>query len=160
MSDMSLRPVRPDDQDWIVDRHAALYARDEGFDGTFGPLVRGIVADFLAGHDPRREAGWIAEGPQGRIGCIFCMRKDDETAKLRLFLILPEARGKGRGRQLLAACMGFAREAGYRRMVLWTHASHEAACALYARSGWHLADSHPVRSFGVDLIEQAWEIDL
>ena len=26
--------------------------------------------------------------------------------------------------------------------------------------GWRLVDSHPVRSFGVDLVEQAWEIDL
>ena len=58
------------------------------------PLVRGIVADFLAGHDPAREAGWIAEADGARIGCIFCVRKDDETAKLRLFLILPEARGR------------------------------------------------------------------
>jgi len=155
-----LRPVRPDDQHWIVDRHAELYARDEGFDGTFGPLVRGIVEGFFAGHDAAAEAGWIAEGPEGRLGCIFCVRKDDETAKLRLFLTLPEARGQGLGRRLLEACMGFARDAGYRRMVLWTHASHRAACALYAKAGWRVADSRPVRSFGVDLIEQAWEIDL
>lgn len=160
MSEITLRPVRPDDQDWIVTRHAELYARDEGFDGTFGPLVRGIVADFLAGHDPASEAGWIAEGSAGRLGCIFCTRKDDETAKLRLFLLLPEARGQGLGQRLLGACMGFARDAGYRRMVLWTHASHQAACALYAKTGWRMVDSHPVRSFGVDLIEQAWDIDL
>jgi GNAT superfamily N-acetyltransferase len=46
------------------------------------------------------------------------VRVDDTTAKLRLFILAPEARGIGLGKRLLAACMGFARDTGYRRMVL------------------------------------------
>jgi hypothetical protein len=45
-------------------------------------------------------------------------------------------------------------------MTLWTHASHEAACALYRKAGWRLVRSEPVHSFGVDLEEQTFEIDL
>lgn len=160
MADVLIRPFSPDDTDWLVDHHATLYARDEGFDGTFGPLVAGILADFVAGHDPEREAGWIAEQAGKRVGSIFCVAGSPGSAKLRLFLITPEARGQGLGHRLLDTCMSFARDAGYGRMELWTHESHRAACALYARYGWRLVDSHPVRSFGVDLIEQAWEIDL
>ena len=95
-----------------------------------------------------------------RLGSIFCVKLDEKTAKLRLFLLVPEARGKGLGKLLLQACMGYARATGYRRMQLWTHESHRAACALYTAAGWRCVASKPVRSFNVDLIEQSWEIDL
>jgi GNAT superfamily N-acetyltransferase len=88
------------------------------------------------------------------------VRLDDQTAKLRLFLLEPQMRGHGLGKQMLAHCMAFAKQAGYSRMQLWTHESHKAACALYAASGWRLAASRPVHSFGRDLVEQSWKIDL
>lgn len=160
MTDVILRPFAPADAPWLVDRHQTLYARDEGFDDSFGPLVAGILDAFITGHDPLRECGWIAEENGARLGSIFCVDAGGCTAKLRLFLLDPQARGKGLGKRLLRTCMGFARQAGYRDMVLWTHESHRAACALYAATGWQLTESVPVRSFGVDLVEQSWRIDL
>ncbi len=151
-----IRTFDPEDTEWLVDRHQALYAADEGFDETFGPLVRSILDEFVAGHDPAREAGWIAEDAGARLGSIFCVRHDDATAKLRLFLLVPEARGRGLGRRLLHHCMAFAKATGYHGMTLWTHESHEAACALYLRSGWVLENSKPVVSFGRPLVEQTW----
>ena len=160
MADVTLRSYRPDDAPWLVERHAMLYAEAEGFDETFGPLVAGILADFDAGHDPARERGWIAESAGTRLGSVFCVAAGDETAKLRLFLLVPEARGQGVGKRLLEACTSFARAAGYRDMTLWTHESHRAACALYRKTGWALTESYPVRSFGVDLVEQKWALRL
>ena len=153
-----IRPFRPEDAAWLVERHGTLYARDEGFDDTFAPLVASILDGFLADHDPTCEAGWIAEAGGARLGSIFCVRLDQHTAKLRLFLLVPEARGQGLGQRLLETCMTYARDRGYRDMQLWTHESHRAACALYARNGWHLVSSRPVHSFGRDLVEQSWEI--
>ena len=160
MTDVILRPFTPADAPWLVERHQTLYARDEGFDDSFGPLVAGILDAFITDHDPERECGWIAEENGARLGSIFCVDAGGGTAKLRLFLLDPRARGKGLGKCLLRTCMGFARAAGYRDMVLWTHESHRAACALYAATGWQLTESVPVRSFGVDLVEQSWRIDL
>lgn len=165
---ITLRQFRPDDADWVTRNHAELYAREEGFDDTFGPLVAGILADFIATHHPARERGWIAEEHGQRLGCIFCVRPEAEVApdvapqvaKLRLFLVHPEARGKGLGHHLLTTCLGFARDTGATRMTLWTHESHRAACALYARHGFTCTRAKPVHSFGVDLVEQAWEIAL
>nr|WP_241188141.1 GNAT family N-acetyltransferase [Pseudohalocynthiibacter aestuariivivens] len=148
------------DGPWVVAQHGQLYARDDGFDASFGTLVARIVADFIANHDSEYEAGWVAERDGAPMGCIFCVRLDAQTAKLRMFLVLLEARGSGLGAQLLDTCMAFARVAGYRRMQLWTHESHRAACALYAKRGWSLTDSRPVHSFGCDLVEQSWEIAL
>ncbi len=156
-----MRGFGPGDADWLVERHAALYARDDGFDESFGALVREIVDGFLDAHEPACERGIVAERDDALLGSIFCVKGDGPgIAKLRLFLLEPEARGQGLGQRLLDACLGFAREAGYARMRLWTHESHRAACALYARNGFVLTASKPVRSFGVDLVEQSWERSL
>jgi GNAT superfamily N-acetyltransferase len=160
-SEWALRPLRIGDAGWLIQHHAERYAADEGFDHTFEPLVARILADFIDDHDPACERGWIAAAGDTRLGSIFCMKGPvPGVAKLRLFYLAPEARGQGLGKRLLEVCTGFARDAGYRRMVLWTHASHEAACALYAKAGFACDRSTPVHSFGVDLIEQEWSLDL
>ena len=156
-----LRNLRTGDAGWLIERHATLYARDEGFDRSFEALVAELLAAFIRRHDPATERAFIAEQDGRRLGSIFCVQSGEPgIAKLRLFLLVPEARGLGLGQRLLEACMGFAREAGYRRMRLWTHESHAAACALYRKAGFTLTRSEPVRSFGVDLVEQGWEIAL
>ncbi|MEP1520324.1 GNAT family N-acetyltransferase [Ascidiaceihabitans sp.] len=156
MEDLQIRRFNASDTDWVVTQHGTHYAKAEGFDDTFGPLVASILADFNAHHDSQIERGWVAEEDGQRLGTIFCVRLNDTTAKLRLFFLKPGARGKGLGQKLLSECMGFAQSVGYQNMQLWTHESHTAACALYARTGWDLVDSRPVHSFGCDLVEQTW----
>jgi GNAT superfamily N-acetyltransferase len=156
MIDCVIRTFARNDRDWLVGQHQRLYARDDGFDDTFGSLVGEIADAFLVDHDPKCEAGWIAETSGLRLGSIFCVRQRPTTAKLRLFLVVPEARGQGLGRRLLETCMGFAKDTGYHDMQLWTHESHEAACALYRAYGWQLDSSKAVHSFGQDLVEQSW----
>ena len=156
-----LRDLRIGDAGWLIEQHGVLYARDEGFDASFEALVAEILAAFIRDHDPATERGWIAEAGGQRLGSIFCVQSGEPgVAKLRLFLLLPEARGRGLGQRLLDQCLTFARDAGYTRLKLGTHESHRAACALYARSGFTCTASAPVRSFGVDLVEQTWEITL
>lgn len=156
-----IRDLRPGDAGWLIQRHAELYAADEGFDATFEALVAEILAAYIRAHDPAMERAFIAEIEGKRLGSVFCVQSGEPgIAKLRLFLLEPDARGLGLGRRLLDACLGYARERGYSRMVLWTHESHRAACALYQKAGFRCTRSEPVHSFGVDLVEQAWEIDL
>lgn len=160
MTSIGVRRLEPGDIAWLIQRHAELYARDEGFDATFEALVAEILADFIHLHDPARERAFVATRGTERLGSIFCVRQDAQTARVRLFLLEPEVRGTGLGWRLLQACMSYARTCGYRRMVLWTHASHKAACALYRKAGWICVSSRPVVSFGVELEEQAWELAL
>lgn len=157
---VELRDLAPGDAGWIVERHGALYARDEGYDVTFEALVAEIMGDFLRHHDPARERGWIAWGDGRRIGSIFCVRRSDETAQLRLFFLEPEARGAGQGRRMLDACLGFARACGYSELVLWTHASHAEACRLYERAGFEKTGSRPAREFGQDTVIVDYRIGL
>lgn len=160
MKRVDIRRFEAADRDWLIEQHKLHYAREEGFDGSFGVLVAEIVDAFLAAHDPARERGWIAWQGDQRLGSIFCVRLEAETAKLRLFLLTPQARGQGLGRKMLDTCMDFARGHGYQRMQLWTHESHRAAGALYARAGWTLIETKPVHSFGKPNVEQTWTITL
>ena len=156
-----LRPFTAGDADWLTRQHEMLYARDEGFDETFGVLVAQILSDFLADHDPKVESGWIAQMGPARMGSIFCMASGTPgVAKLRLFLLRPQARGHGLGRRMLRHCIEFARQARYAQMVLWTHESHAAACALYLDEGFTLNESLPKTSFGQDVVEQHFSIAL
>lgn len=155
--EVSLRAFGAEDRDWVVAMHGQLYADAEGYDQGFEKLVGEIVDGFIAGHDPARERGWVAERGGERLGSIFCARADAETAQLRLFLVMPEARGLGIGKLLIAECLRFARAAGYARMKLWTHSHLETAIALYARSGFELTAEWPSAGYGVEVVEQIWE---
>ncbi len=158
---VTIRDLEIGDAGWLIERHAVLYAREEGFDASFEALVAEILADYIRTRDPATERAFIAVEGENRLGSVFCVQSGEPgVAKLRLFLLVPDARGRGLGQRLLEACLAFARDAGYRRMRLWTHESHRAACALYQRNGFRLTASAPVHSFGVDLVEQTWEIDL
>ncbi len=154
---LTFTDLAPGDAGWIISRHGALYAQDEGYDQSFEGLVAGIVAEFIRTRDPARERAWIARAGDERIGCIFCVRESDDVARLRLFLLEPAARGRGVGRQMLDLCLSFARQAGYTRIVLWTHESHRAACALYAAAGFQMTSESPAVAFGQSVVDQTWE---
>ena len=94
-------PSHPSDSARAVHAPAALPGRDAGFHDSFGVMVADILDGFICGHDPAVECGWIATDAGVRLGSIFCMRQDAQTAKLRLFQLSGEVRGQGLGHRLL-----------------------------------------------------------
>ncbi|MGJ6961460.1 bifunctional helix-turn-helix transcriptional regulator/GNAT family N-acetyltransferase [Streptosporangium sp. G11] len=154
-----IRPPRPGDLGWVVYRHGTLYSQEQGWGMDFEATVAGIVADYVRGHDPGREAGWIAEVDGERAGCVFCVRKDDETAQLRMLLVEPSTRGMGIGTRLVDECVRFARAAGYRRMVLWTRDVLLGARRIYQAAGFELVEKERGEGGG-DFVEEIWARDL
>ncbi len=151
-----IRDPRPGDYGWVIARNAVLYAAEYGWDGSYETLVARIVTGFLESHDPHTERAWIAEAGGERLGAVFCMREDDDTARLRLLLVEPSARGRGVGTALVGQCLEFATAAGYREMVLWTNDVLTSARHIYQRAGFELVESEPHHSFGRDLLGQTW----
>ncbi|MGW3203294.1 GNAT family N-acetyltransferase [Streptomyces sp. NPDC001135] len=156
-----LREPLPGDLGWIVQRNAALYAAEYGWNADYEGLVARIVADFAEDHDPHLERVWIAEQGGRPVGCVMCVRDDAPgTARLRLLLVEPEARGHGIGDRLVRAVIDFARGVGYRDLVLWTNDVLSGARRIYQRHGFTLTTEQPHRSFGKDLIGQDWRLEL
>jgi GNAT superfamily N-acetyltransferase len=150
----------PGDLGWVVMAHGEQYAAEFGWDASFEALVARIVADYAADRDPAREGAWIAERDGHRVGCVFCVRKDDHTAQLRILLVTPEGRGLGLGRELVDRTVAFARAACYRRLVLWTNEPLAAARRIYLERGFRLVDEEPHHSFGADLVGQNYALAL
>jgi GNAT superfamily N-acetyltransferase len=160
-----LRPLRSGDLGWVIARHGAVYATEYGWDTRFEALVARIGADFIDRFDAAREACWIAERHGANVGCVFLVgARDDATgallpgvAQLRMLLVEPSARGTGIGARLVDECERFAREKGYRRIVLWTNSVLVGARAIYRRAGYVMTASEPHASFGQALVGETWE---
>jgi GNAT superfamily N-acetyltransferase len=155
-----LRPHRPGDMGWIIHRHGVLYAQEYGWDETFEALVAEIAAKFVREFKPKRERCWIAEREGEVVGSVFLVEKSKTVGQLRLMYVEPEARGLGIGSRLADECVHFARQVGYRKIVLWTNSVLTAARHIYEKAGFRLVHSEPHHSFGHDLTGETWERQL
>ena len=159
-AEIVLRPPRSGDLGWVVHRHGVLYAREYGWGEDFESIVAEIVARFGTRHDPSAERCWIAEKDGAVVGSVFLVRKSKTVAKLRLLYVEPAARGHGIGGRLVDACVRFAREAGYRRITLWTQSNLASARRIYERAGFVLTKSEPNSISGKPCVAETWDLAL
>ncbi|WP_257000206.1 bifunctional helix-turn-helix transcriptional regulator/GNAT family N-acetyltransferase [Neobacillus jeddahensis] len=153
-----LRQHEPGDMGWVVHKHGILYSQEYGWDESFEALVSQIVADFINNYNPKRERCWIAEMNGEIVGSIFVVEGSADTAKLRLLIVDPKARGVGLGSQLVEECINFSRRAGYKKLVLWTNSILKEARHIYQKKGFILVDEEKHHSFGQDLVGETWEL--
>jgi GNAT superfamily N-acetyltransferase len=151
-----LRSHRPGDMGWIASRHGALYTEEYGLNHKMEAYVAEIVAKFLRQYDPVREHCWIAERHGAPIGSVILVKESDAVGRLRMLIVEPKARGLGVGRTLVEECVRFARQAGYREVVLWTHSILTAARRIYASVGFEITDTERHDEFGPELLGETW----
>jgi GNAT superfamily N-acetyltransferase len=168
---VTLRPLAAGDLGWVLQRHGTAYAAEFGWDATFEDFCARIIGEFPALRDsaPGRAEGWVAEVNGVPAGSVFCVpdaatpnkgAPGGATARLRLLLVEPWARGLGLGRQLVARCLDFARQAGYADIVLLTYDQLPAARRVYQAAGFTLDSEHPEEAFGQRMMCQTWSRSL
>lgn len=155
-----LRDPAPGDLGLVVHKQAQLYAREYGWDWTFEGLLADIMAHYVKHFDPSRERCWIADSEGQVLGSVFVVKQDEQTAKLRMLYVDASARGLGLGRRLVDECLQFARDCGYRRMVLWTNDILVSARRIYQAAGFELVEEERHHSFGHELVGQVWAREL
>ena len=159
-SPVLVRPPRLGEIALVASRQAQVYSDEFGWDASYEGLAAEIAGKFAQGHDPEREACWIAEWRGDLAGSIFIVDAGKGVAQLRLLYVEPKARGLGIGKLLVDQVVRFSRDKGYRKIRLWTQESLTAARRIYATAGFKLVESKPHRSFGKDLVGEYWELEL
>ena len=155
---VTFRPTGLGDLGWVLQRHATVYAAEFGWDGTFEAVCARIIAEYtdLRAAHPDRTAGWVAEVDGVRAGSVLCVPDSESTARLRLLLVEPWARGLGLGAKLVGQCLGFARETGYDDITLWTYDRLAAARKVYQAAGFTLTSEYSDHAFGHQMMSQTW----
>ncbi|MFD9909339.1 GNAT family N-acetyltransferase [Streptomyces sp. NPDC059063] len=136
---MNIRPVAFDHPDAVKlnDRVQAEYAERYGDDGDATYLDASMFRPphglYLIAYDatdaPVATGGWRAMDENGE-------GYADGDAEIKRMYVVPEARGLGLARRVLALLEEDARAAGRTRMVLETGAKQPEAIALYTSSAY------------------------
>ncbi|MEX2647549.1 MAG: GNAT family N-acetyltransferase [Alphaproteobacteria bacterium] len=95
------------------------------------------LAELPGVYEPPAGALLVARDAGGAlVGCVALKPAGDGTAEIKRLFIRAPARGQGLGRRLALSALEAARSARYRRVVLETHGSMQAAQALLRELGF------------------------
>ena len=140
-----IRPVAPEAAPALVlDLHDRGYrGLDPRFSDAHMPAMLSYVEQTLAEADlpaHPKSCVWAAYRDGAPVGCVAMVDRGTR-GQLRWFVVLPEARGTGAGKALMAAFMDQAARQGWASVYLETVENLPAARALYDRWGFVVTKS-------------------
>ena len=159
-SGFSIRTFRAGDMGSIAARQSILYAESHRWGRELEIIEGEVTTAFLRDFKPGREQCWVAEVDDAMAGSVMITDEGDGSARLRLLYVEPFARGRGIGDALVGRCVGFARDAGYRALALWTHTILHSARRIYAAQGFHIVETAMHEAFGMPVQGETWQLDL
>jgi len=152
--------LRPGDIGAVTRMHGLLYQREHGLDHRIEASVAdGMVRYADAMHSGCGAALWVAERGGDVVGAIG-MTEEGGVARLRWFIVAPEARRSGIGTRLLDSAVGWARERDLQRVVLFTIGVLVDAARLYRRAGFRKVSERVGTEWSETLVEERWELHL
>jgi DNA-binding MarR family transcriptional regulator/N-acetylglutamate synthase-like GNAT family acetyltransferase len=154
-----IRTFRTGDLAAIAARQSILY-EPFGWKRPMEILQGEITTAFLRDFKPGREQCWVAERAGMMAGAVLLVDAGGDVGQLRLLHVEPRARGLGIGGALVGECVQFARDAGYRRIRLWTHTILTSARRIYEAAGFRITETAVHREFGEPVQGETWELEL
>lgn len=152
--------LQPGDIGYITMMHGRLYHKEYGYSLSFESYVAAGLHEFYQDYNPDKDGIWILEKENRIIGCIVLMHRNRKVAQLRYFLLLPEYRGQGLGKYLMQLFMAALHEKGYSTAYLWTTLELNTAANLYQQAGFRIKKEIESVAFGVETMEQLYELQL
>jgi GNAT superfamily N-acetyltransferase len=154
--DIIIRTQKPGDAGYIAYRHCILYEKECGLEGTFEQYV----LDSLVKYIEHRSEGeiWVAEYNGQIVGSIGIVSTDKNTAQLRWFLIEPEFRGIGLGKQLMTIAVDYCKQKKFSLVVLWTIQELKVAHHLYSNFGFMPVAQVENNTWKRGVVEERWEL--
>jgi GNAT superfamily N-acetyltransferase len=95
-------------------------------------------------------------------GCIAITMDLDEPcdARLRWYIVDPVFHGQGIGKTLIQRAIHFSKDAGYKRIYLWTFKGLNRAQSIYEQNGFKLTEERDVEQWGGIISEQRFDLVL
>jgi GNAT superfamily N-acetyltransferase len=145
----------------VVEICGTYYHDNWGFGLFFEALVASDLAEFLKRYEPARDGfwtAWVNGRMEGHIA-VDSLHASEEGAKIRYFVLSKAWHGCGIGNRLMQAAMDFCREAGHKRVYLWTFEGLHAARHLYEKHGFRLVEQRQGSQWGKEVNEQRMVIE-
>lgn len=159
LEDISIRNTMiPGDLGYVVYLHGLLYGIEYDYGIEFETYVAHGLHEFFQNYDQKKDRVWICEHDKRMVGFLLLMHRDNNSAQLRYFLIVPEYRGIGLGKKLMELFLDFLHRCHYQSAYLWTTHELYTAASLYKRYGFELTEEKESNAFGKLLREQRYDL--
>jgi len=149
------------DAEAIGDLHERVYATEYGMNGNFVRSVRDSVSAAQARGWPEAGGGvWLIDSDRGLAGSLGLTDEGGGVGRVRWFVLEPQLRARGVGRNLLRELIDDARRLGRTRLELETFSALRAAAHLYREVGFELVCSRERSDWGPTVLYQRYELEL
>ena len=154
------RDFKPGDIGYLIYLHGKLYAKEYKYDQSFEVYVAHGLIEFVHSFNAYRDRIWLAEANGRIIGSVAIARTSKTEAQLRWFLVHPDHRGKGLGKQLISEALNFCRDRKYKSVFLWTTSELAAAGHLYMQAGFRKTEVKSHQVWGKFISEEKYTLNL
>lgn len=140
--DYTIRPYKPGEEQFVAALHEKLYSSEYSWGTAFTDYAAKIAIEFANKEKNGKEELFVAECEGILTGCIMLCKADvADVGQLRLFAVEKEYRRYGIGSALIDAVMKKAKDAGYKKLILWTASPLTAAIRHYEKLGFKVVET-------------------